>query len=775
MATKFIAPSVSFTENDQSFISQGVGDIGAAIIGRTQKGEAFVPTKVSSISDFNLAFGINDGTSYVPQLTREYLTNAGTATIVRLLGIGGYSHDNIGHLVLSGSFGENVIGTIHRSTAITSQDPTDDLGASTLIHSGGNDFYLTAEGTNTGESTIFSGSLLSTDSNYISKILSRSEQTSDAVYAYTLFDNSVKELYTTDSNAILDLRFTDMNMLVDYSNAYTPYITSQNIGGTAINLFKFIRKTSGLYSNTEVKIAIDNIKFANEVPGSDYGTFDVYIRQIDDNDRQVKILESFSNLNLDPTSPNYILRRIGDKIPIYSDGKILNIGDYDSLSDYITVEVTDSVKLGTISKSLVPFGFTALTQPMILPTGTTYPTASYNTTQEYNSQYNSKVYYGFNFDFVNTDNYEYLKPIEVNSTVGNNVDFSLNDYTIHADSPEDAGVSIIDSDVTTARKFAVPFQGGFDGEDPATVKNMGSDITATNTSGFDVSSSTASGSIAYSRALTLLSNAYQYDIKLLFAPGIIYSLHPYIATKMVDLCEDRGDVFTVIDTVQLKSSVKVASQSATSLDTSYAATYYPWIKMLDIDTNQYRWYPPTVAIAGAFAYNDRYGYEWYAPAGLNRGGLTTVTDSYIPLDKDDLETLYQNRINPIIKFPDTGFTTWGQKTLQAKSSALDRINVRRLLINIKKFLANVGKSVLFEPNNRLTRTNLYNQINPYMEQLQERNGLYASKVVLDETVNTSDLIDRNIMKGVLYLKPTKTTEMIQFDLNILPSGLEINE
>jgi len=171
-----------------------------------------------------------------------------------------------------------------------------------------------------------------------------------------------------------------------------------------------------------------------------------------------------------------------------------------------------------------------------------------------------------------------------------------------------------------------------------------------------------------------------------------------------------------------------------------------------------------------YASNDRVAAEWWAPAGLNRGGITQatqVTDRTTHLERD---TLYVGKVNPIAAFPGQGFVVWGQKTLQNKDSALNRINVRRLLIEIKKFFASTARFLVFEQNTSQTRNKFLAIVNPYLESVQQRSGLYAFQVIMNDTNNTPDLIDRNILYGQIYLQPVRTAEFIILDFNILPTG-----
>jgi phage tail sheath protein FI len=225
-----------------------------------------------------------------------------------------------------------------------------------------------------------------------------------------------------------------------------------------------------------------------------------------------------------------------------------------------------------------------------------------------------------------------------------------------------------------------------------------------------------------------------------------------------------------MDSTGISDNIATAVSTTEGLDTNYAATYYPWVKILDFDRNKPIWVPPSVVLPGVIAFNDRVSAEWFAPAGLNRGGLTEVVEVKTRLTQTERDTLYEARINPIAVFPSTGVCVWGQKTLQGRPSALDRINVRRLLIAAKKFIASSTRYLVFEQNTSQTRTRFLNIVNPYLESIQQRQGLYAFRVIMDESNNTPDIIDRNILYGQLYLQPAKTAEFIILDFNIQSTG-----
>jgi len=305
--------------------------------------------------------------------------------------------------------------------------------------------------------------------------------------------------------------------------------------------------------------------------------------------------------------------------------------------------------------------------------------------------------------------------------------------------------------------------------------NFYDDIDSTNSQGFNLTS-TDKGLSSYTEALDLLSNQDEYDINLILTPGVISAEHTTIASKIINVCESRGDCFAILDPVVYAKNVADAVTEAESRDSNYAAVYWPWIKVPD---SQYagtqRWVPPSVCLGGIFAFNDRVAHPWFAPAGLNRGGIDIAIQAERKLTQGDRDTLYDSNVNPIATFPGQGVTVFGQKTLQKKASALDRVNVRRLLIKVKKFIASSSRFLVFEQNTSATRRRFLQIANPFLEQVQSQSGLSAFRVVMDETNNTPDTIDRNQLIGQIFLQPTRTAEFIVLDFTVQPTGASFPE
>lgn len=316
------------------------------------------------------------------------------------------------------------------------------------------------------------------------------------------------------------------------------------------------------------------------------------------------------------------------------------------------------------------------------------------------------------------------------------------------------------------------FAGGSDGyvHHP---RAMYEEIYQYNSQGFNLSgNSAASGSTAYRDAIDILSNQDEYDINMLLLPGMIDNLngHSDIYTYALNMVENRGDIFLVIDPTTFGSTIGQAIIAAEGRDSSYAAMYYPWVQVPDPDIQRNVWIPPSTVIGGVVSFNDYVREPWYAPAGLNRGGIELALQAERKLTHADRNALYVVNVNPIATFPRDGVVVWGQKTLQKKRSALDRVNVRRLLIAAKKFIASSSRYLVFEQNTEQTRDAFKRIANPYFRSIQERQGLYDFRVIMDERNNTPDVIDRNELRGEIYLKPTRTAEFIIIDFYVLPTG-----
>ena len=811
MAERIVSPGVFTRERDLSFLPAGIAAIGACIIGPTLKGPAFVPTQISNFSEFEEIFGSTKDTIYTPYAVEQYLKSAGTVTIVRVLNTGGYGSDFV-NIDISGAISSgSSLAVAARTMAVLAPSRGGNSGdveiaessitSNATVHTGDyTSFTLTVSGSNMGAKGVSSFaatvSFNTSSADYIGDVFSTDPQVQKSgtstvpAYLYKNFKYAQSNLVTSSSKtgtSYNDLKNTTASISATqagatdftsqaYANASTPYITSQLINGSRFNLFKVNTRSHGTDINQKFKIAILSVKKAGTIAGSDYGTFSLQLRQtgLDDNGlTKDNILEQYDNLNFDPKSTNFFARRIGDRyVTIDSAGKLTYNGDWPNRSKHIYVSDYTDIANGSTPKSLSPMGHAAIS----IPTNGNCVNWQVNQSQS-NAQgtYDTNVLLGHDYD--NADAAQYLSPLMNSAGAGNHTTMSIEDFNGSDDyTPTTDTYSAGNEKITLAlsnikqRKFVVPFQGGFDGDNPANPKLTGASIVATNTQGFDISSATAAGGVAYKKAINAVSNPDEFDINMLVTPGVIHDLHPKITNHAIAKCEERGDAFYILDCGIKGGSISSATAAINALDTNYAATYYPWVKIVDRNTALPVWVPPSVVLPGVIAFTDQVAHEWFAPAGLNRGGLTTVLEAQTRLTHDERDELYEARVNPIASFPGQGVCVWGQKTLQGRPSALDRVNVRRLLIKLKKFIASSSRYLVFEQNTSATRNRFLNIVNPFLESVQANSGLSAFKVVMDDTNNTPDVIDRNQLVGQIFIQPTRTAEFIVLDFVVLPTG-----
>jgi hypothetical protein len=769
---RIVSPGVFTREKDLSFLTQGISEIGAAFIGPTPKGPAFIPTIVRSQQEYVTKFGEADANAYTGMTVKNYLRESGVATIVRTLGLSGYLPTTAQSVAIyaSGSTGKKLYAVLHPTSTGVSLVTASAAGTTasfSVLVSGSAGTNISASGLSPVEGS----------STYFGDYFFTGTTTVKNSYVYALFPDAITSSLGATPVMTAETSSTILNFSgSSFSNAHTPWIQSQTIGGIKTDLFRLYTLGDGNAANSEIKVSFLNVK-----PSTDtlyqYGTFSMVIRRFSDTDTRQEILEQYDNLVLDPDSPQYIARVIGNSVPTTDTvtGERYFQGDFPNMSQYVYV----TMATGVLAPTALPFGFQAVEAPVVVAAtalnAPTYVTSRWYNTTTTSASYTTesidrKYFYGWDFASTNEACLSYIAPIPQGAAqVGSS--FNLENITDVPSTGNTAkAISITDSDSLNYRRFTVPFQGGFDGLNPARSINLGADIVSTNSQGFNLQSSVTDGSKAYKKALDALSNPDQFDFNLLVLPGVIYEYHSYVATEALSLCENRGDAFYIMDTTGINSTLATATAKAGEIDSNYAATYYPWLRVIDTNTNKLLWVPPSVILPEIYAYNDNVAAEWFAPAGLNRGGIASAVGVKVRLPQASRDTLYEGKVNPIAQFPGQGICVWGQKTLQRRSSALDRVNVRRLLIAVKKYIASSARYLVFEQNVEATRNRFLNIVNPYLASVQERSGLYAFRVVMDETNNTPDVIDRNILYGQLYLQPTRTAEFIILDFNVLPTG-----
>ena len=472
------------------------------------------------------------------------------------------------------------------------------------------------------------------------------------------------------------------------SGAYSEATSSAIDASGSINAFTLETISEGIIMNSTSSQdtygalssgSSNNIRWQIVNPNTSSGTFNLLIRQGNDITNSPIVLETWTNLSLDPKSSNFVSKVIGDYKYNYngnnSDPQIILTGSYPNASRYVRVK---SVSL------LTPDYF-------------------------------------------------------------NNAGFAKPEYT---------------------SSIPIAASGTFGGAtgDVKGGANFWDKISNTDSQGLVAGN--------YDNMIALLSNQDDYRFNALFTPGLVknFPSHSSKIDTIISNTQNRGDNIYVVDPTGYSSTITAAIGSAASIDSSYAANYWPWCQIQDPGTGKNVWVPASTMIAGVYAYNDKVAEPWFAPAGINRGGLSTVIRAEYKLSQANRDVLYQGKVNPIATFPGTGVVVYGQKTLQVRASALDRVNVRRLLIQLKSYISQVANNLVFEQNTIATRNQFLSQVNPYLESVQQRQGLYAFKVIMDNTNNTPDVIDRNQLVGQIYLQPTKTAEFIYLDFNVTPTG-----
>ena len=287
-----------------------------------------------------------------------------------------------------------------------------------------------------------------------------------------------------------------------------------------------------------------------------------------------------------------------------------------------------------------------------------------------------------------------------------------------------------------------------------------------------INSTNTQGLVAgnYTNMVNLFSNRDDYQFNILSTPGLYDADYTSVISNIISNTTRRGDNLYVLDLVKYDGGITDVITQSQTRDTSYAATYWPWVRVTDPGTGKQVFIPASTLLPGVYAYNDKVAAPWFAPAGINRGGLSTVLAPKVKLSQGNRDDLYANNINPIAIFPKTGVSVFGQKTLQKGASALDRINVRRLLIELKAYISQIADTLVFEQNTITTRNNFTSRVNPYLEAIQQKQGLYAFRVIMDETINTPDVIDRNQLVGQIYIQPARTAEFIALDFILEPTG-----
>jgi hypothetical protein len=709
---------------------------------------------------------------------------------------------------------DNMVVAILRSRGIGLQDAaTFNISSVTgtftsTVGSPLSNFTLTAVGASVTEN--FQFNLDVTSSNYIAKAMgSRNSDTKSNLWVDAVYPDLIRSLATSGKinniQSVLELSTTTFsNYKSQYTNPETPWLVSEINGSKISRLFKFISYSDGNAANKEVKIAIENINPTTK-------EFDVVIRDYNDTDANPSILERFGRCTMNPDDNNFIMRRIGG---VYSDSDTSFLEDARSAYIYVNVNVNapitsipcgfEGYNLRNYSTSSTGAASSALTPIIIYKTGytsTDKPLKTYLGISEKAFDAAGKLGLSINDDlfkflganpdaasFYKTKGFHldsgatgtYNDSVGSGNTIGQ---FSVGAGAISNTASVAAGTYYADSN---RRKFVVVPAGGFDGWDVNYEMVAGRSIGSTFAQG-GVNAFIGSDYNAYLEAYQIYEDTEKTPINLFVTPGIDWSSNADLVADALEIVEEiRQDSLYIIDAPDASltdSSTVVAgsyvdSLDSANIDSSYAATYVPYIKRKDVDSNTNIFIPPTGEILKAMALSDRTSFIWFATAGLNRGGLPNARDVRKTFKESDRDTLYLGRLNPIVKFSNNtpGIFVYGQKTLQVADSKLDRIDVRRLLLYAKQIISSQARLYLFEPNDDVLATNFIAESNKKLKVIQDNRGLQTFRVRLDNSLNTPESRDRNEIYFVIELLPIGAVEFIglTFVVNKSTTAIQFN-
>jgi hypothetical protein len=616
--------------------------------------------------------------------------------------------------------------------------------------------------------------------------------------------------------------------LEKYQSPETPYVVSELRGNKVYNLFKFISISDGSSANTEVKVSIVNMSFKNR-------TFDVLVRSFYDSDSAPVVLEKYTNCTLDETTNSFIGKKIGTSdgeynlvskyIMIEMSEEYPNDALPCGFMGYQHRKYGSSRTPGPLYKTQYYYNNqTVYNQPF----ATSNVVTSDNVKRTYLGFSTSFGYDNSFFSYKgkqnptsiisdSTDWNVITKGFHMDS--GATVVTIVNSYLSSGETAFNVGVSSFNSEPESntnayyylyARKFTLMFEGGFDGWDIYNEKRTNGDEYILGGTGYMRGAKSVSGRYAsatgqgtfkqivegdgtmdfattdyyaYLKGVLTYSNPESVNINVFVTPGIDYVNNSNLVEAAIDMVEnDRADsiyITTTPDADLLDTDTKayiypqesIVSLEETNIDSNYTATYYPWILVRDTTNNTQVYIPPTGEVCRNLALTDNVSFPWFASAGYSRGLVNSVK-ARLKLTQDERDILYQGRINPIATFSDVNTVIWGNKTLQVRESALNRLNVRRLLLQARKLISAVAVRLLFEQNDQIVRQQFLDTVNPILDGIRRDRGLTDFRVTVS---SDPEDIDRNTMSGKIYIKPTRSLEFISLEFVITPTGASFED
>lgn len=765
MAEQIISPSVLLREADLTSLPQAIQEIDAVFLSPAEKGRYFIPETVNSFREFVEKFGENRKTNYLGYAVERYIRENGSATVISVGSIETYT-SKIWKIELTIGLDTLVFALLAPTTLGLAPD------APTLT-------AITADGA--GDVTLAFGatsykvSFIEGDENFIGNY---KNPTSNKDLFYTLYVpdfTSIKDVAGFNDITIDETTLTtefDFDTVADtvfsaYKHASSPWVISQKINedGDYEKLFRFHTLQDGDLANKSYKIEVNGIRTAKEANFNfpTFPTFNVVVRRYSDRETAPSVLETFNNVDLNPDSPRYIARVVGDVNLRYDNeaGTLIEDGLYDNNSRYVRVEMGSVEDFAT---ELLPLGFENY------DTANTFFEGAY---MPYYRESDSRHAGGINFDGKFYVDYLHSR-LPVNKAQGLKLGTDRKDEVFYVTgevnslqsfSPNFSDIFATDFP-SEQRRFVFGFFGGSDGLNPALPKNVGTSMVSNNTFGFDFSLSSSNGFLSYERALDILDDKDRFDLSMLVPVGLNLEQHTAPVNLCIDFAEKRGDVYVIFDATPVGGTEGDAVTASRGYDTSYASSFFPWLMISDAGKTVK--VPPTTFIPAVFAYNDRIARPWYAPMGLNRGSVQALRPVRWT-KKEQRDILVSDNVNPISNVRGQ-LVLLGNETLQLRDTVLSKINVRRLLIDAKKFVSTVAWRFIGEPNTPQLRATLAGIINNYLSVVQDENGLDTFEVDFSDDLNTSDFVQRGIIRGLIILQPTLATEGVEITFQLTDAG-----
>jgi hypothetical protein len=774
MAETLLSPGVLARENDQSFITQQPAEVGAAIIGPAAIGPVEVPTLVTSFSQYSAIFGttVQSGSiaySYLTALAaNNYFQSGGNSLLVTRVVPETFSSatssfvDSVdGEPLLTGDTNAAALfaNGVSAGSAFTGSSSTETYTAATYSATGG------------GSGAVFN---LVTDNGAEAAVTASSAGTGykvGDVITFSSNDNGGSPIVATELSGSATFGSTDTynvgTITIAPSSTTSTTATGQawsltfagGAGASALTTITATTAGEGAKDGDTFTWASADIDTAL---GGGTGTTDVVLKLSAADLSEGTFTVTLDSDNLEASAPSFELETI-------SEGEIMNTGTSQLSNGALASGSAQNVRWSVASVNtgsgtfslLIRRGNDNTNQQVVLeqyldvsldPYQPNYIGAQIGDIKKNLVNDGADYYIQESGSYANLSSYVRVKSVRKTPNYFDNNGAAKDNFT--GSLPAVASGSFggaVGRNITTA--------------DSGRISNFYGDIG--NGAAWDTQGLTGSN---YDNAIALLGNVDEYQYNVISAPGLINAVHATQTTALVNNSLNRGDNVAVVDLVKYGSSVASVTQAASSFDNSYAATYWPWVQMIDPQTGELVFVPASTVIPGVYVFTDASSEPWFAPAGLTRGALGQVVRAERRLTANNRDTLYEANVNPLATFPQSGVVVFGQKTLQKRASALDRVNVRRLLIALKGFISGVADNLVFEQNTIATRNNFLSVVNPYLEGVQQRQGLYAFKVVMDDTNNTPTVIDRNELVGQIFLQPTKTAEFVILDFNVLPTG-----